>query len=75
MSDTEQTQLAVMMTKQERMGQDIKEIKEMVQNNYVTQEQFRPIRVFVYGLIGIMLTAIALAVVSLVIPTIKAMNG
>jgi tetrahydromethanopterin S-methyltransferase subunit D len=64
---SEDTQLAVMMAKQERMSQDIKEIKDTVQQNYVTQEQFKPIRLFVYGIIGIALSGMGVAVINLVI--------
>ncbi len=64
---SEETQLAVVSAKQDRMSQDIKEIKDMVQQNYVTQDQFRPIRIFVYGLIGIALSTVGVAVINLII--------
>ncbi len=64
---TDETQLAVITTKLDRVTQDVREVKEMVQQNYVTQDQFRPIRIFVYGLIGIALSTIGVAVVNLVV--------
>jgi len=64
---TDETQLAVITTKLDRVNQDVREIKDMVQQNYVTQDQFRPIRVFVYGLIAISLTSIGVAIINLII--------
>lgn len=63
----EDTQMAVMIERQERMSRDIREIKDMVQQNYVTQEQFKPIRMFVYGMIGIALSSVGVAIVNLII--------
>lgn len=64
---SDETQLAVMNTKLDRANDDIKEIKKMLESNYVTQEQFRPVRVFVYGLIAIALTSIGFSVINLII--------
>jgi hypothetical protein len=46
---------------------DIKDIKETLDARYITKEEFDPIKKIVYGLVGIMLTAIALAIVKLVV--------
>jgi hypothetical protein len=47
--------------------QDIKEIKEKLDNKYVTVESFDPVRRVVYGLVGVVLVAVAGALIALVI--------
>lgn len=67
MALNDEAQLAVITTKLDRVSQDVKDINDMVKQNYVTQDQFRPVRIFVYGLIGIALTTIGVAVINLII--------
>ena len=66
MTLSEDTQLAVMNERQERMARDLKEVKDMIQQNYVTQEQFKPVRLFVYGLITLSLGTLAVAIFNLI---------
>lgn len=47
--------------------EDLKDIKETVGATYVTKDQFEPIRNIVYGLVGLILTAVIVAILSLVI--------
>lgn len=46
---------------------DVKEIKDNLAAGYVTKLEFDPIKKLVYGLVSIVLTAVVVAVVSLVI--------
>lgn len=46
---------------------DVREIKTQITSNYVTKDQFEPVRRLVYGTVGIILTAVIVAVVALVI--------
>lgn len=46
---------------------DIKANRKDDSENYVTVEQFAPIKTFVYGLIGVILLAVAAAIMSLVL--------
>jgi hypothetical protein len=64
---SDETQLAVIASELKRVMQDVQEIKTTVQSNYVTREEFRPIRIFVYGLITICLLGIGTAVIGLVV--------
>ena len=48
---------------------DIGEIKERLNRQYVTQDQFDPIKRIVYGLVSIVLTAVVVAIVALVLRT------
>jgi hypothetical protein len=47
--------------------EDLRDIKERLDNKYVTVEAFDPIRRLVYGVVALMLTAIVVAVMALII--------
>lgn len=46
---------------------DVKEIKYSLQQNYVTKDQFDPVRKIVYGLVGLILVAVVGALLALVV--------
>ena len=46
---------------------DLDEIKLKLNNNYVTQDQFAPVKSLVYGLVALLLTAVIGAMVTLVL--------
>lgn len=46
---------------------EVVEIKEKLEKNYVTEDEFDPIRKIVYGLVGLILVAVVGALVTLVI--------
>ena len=45
----------------------VQEIKVLVTTNYVTQQEFKPVRALVYGAVGLMLTGIIGAIIALVV--------
>lgn len=45
----------------------VQEIKLMVEKNYVTQQEFKPVKAFVYGVVTILLLAIIGAIAALVV--------
>lgn len=47
--------------------EDIKDIKDTVGSTYVTKDQFEPIRNIVYGLVGLILTAVVVAILAIVV--------
>ena len=49
------------------LKEDIADIKRKMEGDYVTKDQFEPVRKIVYGLVAILLTSVVLAVVALVI--------
>ncbi len=49
------------------MHDDISEMKTIMQDKLVTQDQFWPVKTFVYGIVSIMLVAIVGAMINLVI--------
>lgn len=42
-------------------------IEEMVTKNYVTQQEFKPVKALVFGAVGIMLATIIGAIIALVV--------
>jgi len=51
----------------EYIKKEVGEIKALVGDHYVTKAEFEPIKKIVFGLVGLILTAVVVAVVSLVI--------
>ncbi len=49
------------------MHDDLAEMKTIMQDKLVTQDQFWPVKTFVYGIVGVLLTAVVGAVINLVI--------
>lgn len=45
----------------------VKDIKSQLQNEYVTKDQFEPIKRIVYGLVALMLSAVVIAILNLII--------
>lgn len=69
MSLTSKTQESVALMTQD-MGyikDDIKEIKDIINFRYVSKEEFDPIKKIVYGVVGLLLTAVVVALVALVL--------
>jgi hypothetical protein len=57
--------LAVILNKVSYIEGEVKDIKGRLESEYVTQDQFEPIKKIVYGLVSIILTAFAVGVVTL----------
>lgn len=45
----------------------VETIEQKLEKNYVTHEEFQPVKNLVYGLVGLILTSVILALVALVI--------
>jgi hypothetical protein len=59
--------LAVILSEINYIKSDVKDIKIKLENDYVTQDQFEPVKKIVYGLVSVILLAVIGAVVGLVI--------
>jgi len=57
----------IVMTKLDYIQRDLVEIKMKLEKDYVTKDEFDPIKKVVYGLVSIMLAALIGSVLSLVI--------
>jgi len=65
--NTNTENIDVIAIKLEYIQSDIQDIKKKLESDFVTQDQFSPIAKVVYGLVSIMLVAVAGAVAALVI--------
>jgi hypothetical protein len=59
--------LAVILNKVIRIECDVKDINAKLEKDYVTQDQFTPVKNIVYGLVSVILLAVVGALVALVI--------
>lgn len=59
--------LSRILTKIEAIEKDITEIKDTLKANYVTQDQFAPVKNVVYGMVTLILVAVVGAIVTLVV--------
>ena len=48
----------------------IQDLREEVKSTYVTQEAFNPVRTIVYGMVGLLLTAVFVALIARVVTAI-----
>lgn len=65
--ENERITLAQIKTDLDYIKRDIADIKATIRTDYVTREEFSPIKSIVYGLVGIIMTAVVGALVALVI--------
>lgn len=59
--------LAVLMNDISYIKRDIGEIKDKLENNYVSKDEFTPVRNIVYGLVGILGIATVGAILKLIL--------
>lgn len=63
----EDTQLAVMANDLGYVRKAVDDVKDQLTGNYVTNDQFTPVRNLVYGLVSLILVAVIGALMGLVI--------
>lgn len=61
------TQLAVLTEQVRSIDETVREIKKKMEDDYVTQDQFKPVKALVFGFAGLILTAVVGALVALVV--------
>ena len=59
--------LAVILSEMRTVKEDVKDVKEKLDKDYVTQDQFTPVKNIAYGLVSTILLAVVGAIVALVI--------
>lgn len=59
--------LAVILNKVGYIETEVKDIKDKLEKEYVTQDQFQPVKNIVYGMVSTVLLAVVGAIVALVI--------
>lgn len=63
----EDTQIAVMANDVVYIKDAVKTLNDKVDHNYVTKEEFRPVKQIVYGLVGLILVSVVGAVMALIV--------
>ena len=58
---------AVMSNDLKHMNSNVEKLERLIQANYITQAEFKPIRLIVYGMTGLILTGVVGALLALVI--------
>ena len=59
--------IEVIVVKLENIQEDVRDIKRQLEGNYVTRDQFEPIRKIVYGMVSVILLAVVGALVAIVV--------
>jgi len=68
-NNTNTENIDVIATKLDYIQRDIEEIKQKLEGEYVTQDEFDPVKKIVYGMVGVVLLAVIGALVALVMRT------
>lgn len=61
------TNVAVILSEMKTVKDDVKDIKEKLEKDYVSQDQFTPVKNIAYGLVSTILLAVIGALVALVL--------
>lgn len=59
--------LDVVLTKLDYVQRDVSEIKQKLEKDYVTQDEFEPIKKIVYGMVSVILMTVLAALIALVV--------
>ena len=51
------------------LSRDVEEIKRTIASNYVTRQEFQPVRAIAYGLVAIISTGVVLGLIALLLRT------
>jgi len=60
-------QIGIIIEKLQRIEADITSINTKLEKHYVTSEEFKPIKAIVYGMVGLILSSVIIALITLVI--------
>jgi hypothetical protein len=65
--NTNTENIDVIATKIDYIQRDVADIKAKLEADYVTQDEFEPIKKIVYGMVGVVLLAVIGALIALVV--------
>lgn len=57
-TDNIETKMEVALEQLVRVREDLKELNNKIDNNYITRIEFEPVRNIVYGLVSLLLTGV-----------------
>ena len=66
-TDNIETKMEVALEQLVRVREDLKELNNKIDNNYITRIEFEPVRNIVYGLVSLLLTGIIGSLLMMVI--------
>ncbi|MBU0847062.1 hypothetical protein KKH23_07700 [Patescibacteria group bacterium] len=66
-SKENRTKLAVIANDITYIKKEVEDISEKLEDNYITRQEFDPVKKVVYGIIAIILTSVMAALVALVV--------
>lgn len=66
-TSNERTDIAIIKNDVSYIKEDVKALRQNQEQNYVTKNEFEPVKKIVYGLVGLILVAVVGALVSLVV--------
>jgi thiosulfate reductase cytochrome b subunit len=66
-SESEETKLAVMAERINYIKDKVDKIEEKLEKDYVTRQEFDPVKRLVYGFVVLALTAVMIALIKLVV--------
>lgn len=67
MAQSDETKLELISQDLGYIKRDLADIKQLQQHNYVSKDEFEPVKKIVYGLVGLTLVAVVGALISLVV--------
>ena len=62
-----ETNIAIILNELQYIKKDVAAIKEQLHADYVTRNEFEPVRKIVYGMVSIVLIAVVTAIVALIL--------
>lgn len=66
-TDNIETKMEVALEQLVRVREDLKELNNKIDNNYITRIEFEPVRNIVYGLVSLLLTGVIGSLLMMVI--------
>jgi hypothetical protein len=64
---SDETKLAVIQNDLNYIKEKLASVENKVSSNYVSKQEFDPVKIIVYGLVGLILVAVVGALISLVV--------
>ena len=67
MNDDQDVTLGEIGRSVKRIESSMEELRRELRDDYITRNEFQPVKTLVYGLVGLVLTAVVVALVALVV--------
>lgn len=64
MNESQDVSLGEIARAVKRIEESMRELREELKNDYITRNEFQPVKSLVYGLVGLLLTGVVIAVIA-----------